>query len=75
MLEPSRTIREETNLMSDNVTLVFHGFLNLTNLEKLAMVKEINNYFDSMSREPIRAENEAKFQQLDKEKSCKCCGK
>lgn len=40
--------------MNENITLVFHGFLNLTNLEKLKLVEEINNYFDSNNREPIR---------------------
>ena len=65
-------------IMDENVTLVFHGFLNLTNLEKLKMVETINEYFDSNNREPIRAENDAKFANLDlasPDKSCKCCGK
>lgn len=65
-------------IMNENVTLVFHGFLNLTNLEKLKMVEAINEYFDSNDREPIRAENEAEFASLDLTspgKSCKCCGK
>jgi len=64
--------------MNENVTLVFHGFLNLTNLEKLKLTEEINNYFDTMNREPIRAENEAEFSNLKfdgKEKKCKCCGR
>ena len=64
--------------MEENVTIVFHGFLNLTNLEKLKLTEEINNYFDSMNREPIRAANETKFQDVDLSspgKSCKCCGR
>lgn len=64
--------------MEENITIVFHGFLNLTNLEKLKLTEEINNYFDSNDREPIRADNEAKFQSLDfnaPDKKCKCCGK
>ena len=64
--------------MEENITLVFHGFLNLTNLEKLKLTEEINNYFDSMNREPIREENEAKFKGLnfgENGKICKCCGK
>ena len=64
--------------MEENITLVFHGFLNLTNLEKLKLTEEINNYFDSMNREPIREENESKFKSLDfgaPGKTCKCCGK
>ena len=64
--------------MEENVTLVFHGFLNLTALEKLRLTEEINNYFDSNDRDPIRRENEAKFKNLDLAeagKNCKCCGK
>jgi hypothetical protein len=64
--------------MEENVTLVFHGFLNLTALEKLRLTEEINNYFDSNDREPIRAGNETKFKSLDLNsagKICKCCGK
>ena len=64
--------------MEENITVVFHGFLNLTNLEKLKLTEEINNYFDSNNREPIRAENEAKFQSIDLQVAnqiCKCCGK
>ena len=64
--------------MNENVTLVFHGFLNLTNLEKLKLTEEINNYFDTMNREPIRAENEAEFLNIKfdgKENKCKCCGR
>jgi hypothetical protein len=64
--------------VEENITVVFHGFLNLTNLEKLKLTEEINNYFDSMNREPIRADNEAKFQKLKfdaPEKNCKCCGR
>ncbi|MDQ6788726.1 MAG: hypothetical protein M3033_18130 [Acidobacteriota bacterium] len=64
--------------MEENVTLVFHGFLNLTAKEKLRLTEEINNYFDSNDREPIRADNEEKFKNIDlskAEKGCKCCGK
>ena len=64
--------------MEENVTLVFHGFLNLTALEKLRLTEEINNYFDSNDRDPIRRENETKFKSLDlagSGKTCKCCGK
>ena len=64
--------------MNENVTLVFHGFLNLTNLEKLKMVEAINEYFDSNKREPIREENQANFEGLDLTspgRSCKCCGR
>ena len=64
--------------MEENITLVFHGFLNLTAKEKLRLVEEINNYFDSNDREPIRAANEEKFAVSgwnSPEKRCKCCGK
>lgn len=64
--------------MEENVTLVFHGFLNLTGNEKLQLINEINNYFDSNNREPIRQENETKFKSINLSspgKSCKCCGK
>ncbi len=64
--------------MEENVALVFHGFLNLTAKEKLKLVEEINDYFDTNDREPIRAENELKFALIDwnlPEKRCKCCGK
>ncbi len=64
--------------MEDNITLVFHGFLNLSAKEKLKLIEEINNYFDSNDREPIRAANEAEFKKLNLDadgKSCKCCGK
>jgi hypothetical protein len=62
----------------ENVTIVFHGFLNLTNLEKLKLTEEINHYLDSMNREPIRAEAEEKFKQIEFNKNgkvCKCCGR
>jgi hypothetical protein len=64
--------------MDENITLVFHGFLNLSAKEKLRLVEEINNYFDSNNREPIREENETRFKNLDLSapgKSCKCCGR
>lgn len=62
--------------MEEDVTCVFHGFLNLPNLEKLKLVGMINEYFDSNEREPIRAANEEKFKALDLSKrECKCCGR
>ena len=61
--------------MKENVTVVFHGFLNLTALEKLKLTEEINNYFDSNNRDPIRLYNETEFKNLDLDKNkCKCCG-
>lgn len=64
--------------MNENITVVFHGFLNLTGKEKLKLVEEMNNYFDSMYREPIREANELEFQKIKFElanKTCKCCGR
>ena len=43
--------------MEENITVVFHGFLNLPNLEKLKLVEAINEYFDLNEREPIRRAN------------------
>lgn len=63
--------------MTDDAAVVFHGFLNLPNLEKLTVVEAINEYFDSMDRDPIRAENEKRFTEMDLAgtgKKCKCCG-
>jgi hypothetical protein len=64
--------------MTDNVAIVFHGFLNLPNLEKLQLVEAVNEYFDSMEREPIRRENEEKFAKLgvgSEARKCTCCGR
>jgi hypothetical protein len=63
--------------MTEDATVVFHGFLNLPNLEKLTVIEAINEYFDSMNREPIRAENEERFAAIDfaAGKKCKCCGR
>ncbi len=64
--------------MEENITVVFHGFLNLPNLEKLKVVEMINEYFDSNEREPIRQANEEAFADVDFDapgKICKCCGR
>lgn len=64
--------------MTDNTAIVFHGFLNLSNLEKLKLVEIMNDYFDNIPvRESIRAENEKRFADLrdaDTKLACKCCG-
>ena len=66
---------ENKGIMEDNVALVFHGFLNLPNLEKLKLTQEINRYFDAIDRDPIRIENSEAFAKLDLgAKGCKCCG-
>ena len=65
------------NLTEDETT-VFRGFLNLPNLQKLKIVEAINEYFDSNNREPIRAENDLRFDRLVREMNvyqCKCCGR
>lgn len=62
--------------MEENMTIVFHGFLKLPNLEKLKVVEQINEYFDSMEREPIRAAHEEAFAKISFEaKICPCCGR
>ncbi len=62
----------------ENITVIFHGFLNLPNLEKLRLVEMINDYFDSNDREPIRLANEEEFAGINfdaPENKCKCCGR
>lgn len=64
--------------MDENVAVVFHGFLNLTNLEKLKLTEKINEYLDSMNREPLREKADAEFNQIqlgENGKLCKCCGR
>lgn len=61
--------------INENIIQVFEGFLNLKNLEKLKLIEEINNYFDSSDREAVRAEHKVRFSHLAKDKICKCCGK
>ena len=62
--------------MTEKTTIVFHGFLNLTAKEKLNLVEQINNYFDSNERESVRAENDDDFQKIalkTTENKCPCC--
>lgn len=64
--------------MNDNIALVFNGFLNLQNLEKLELVNAINEYFDSNDREPIRASTDERFAAVKMDVPgfrCKCCGR
>lgn len=64
--------------MSDDATIVIHGFLSLPHLEKLKLINVINDYFDSDEREPIRAEHDRRFAELDvvgNKIACKCCGR
>jgi hypothetical protein len=65
-------------MKNENVTLIFNGFLQLANLEKLALVEAINEYFDSNDREAVRAEADKRFAELQTsgpEFRCKCCGR
>jgi len=72
------TKQEEPAIMNQDATIVFNGFLQLPNLEKLAVVEAINDYFDSNDREPIRAAADERFSQIDTSSAdfhCKCCGR
>jgi hypothetical protein len=65
-------------MTEENLTIVLHGFFNLTMKEKLRLVEEMNNYFDATEREPVRGAWEAKFAAIDwnePEKKCCCCGR
>ena len=62
--------------MNKDAIVVLHGFFQLPNLEKKKRIEVINDYFDSMDREPIRAEYDEAFAQLksnDPSFECKCC--
>lgn len=64
--------------MNENMTMVFHGFLNLTMKEKMQLVEAMNDYFDSTNREPIREANEVEFRKIEFDsvgKTCRCCGR
>lgn len=64
--------------MNENITIVMNGFFNLTMKEKMKLVEEMNNYFDSMNREPIRKANEIEFEKIEfdgRTTTCKCCGR
>lgn len=64
--------------MNAKTSTVFHGFLQLPNLEKLEVVNAINDYFDSTDRETIRAAADAEYAQFADDRSkmeCPCCGK
>lgn len=60
----------------ENVTMVFQGFLNLTNLEKLKLTEKINEFFDTLDREPLRAKADKDFKKINigaNGKKCICC--
>ena len=64
--------------MNKDAIVVLHGFFQLPHLEKKKVVDAINDYFDSMDREPIRAGYDGAFEQLksdDPTFECKCCGR
>ena len=69
---------QDRSAMKDNTTIVFNGFLQLPNLEKLDLVNAINEYFDSNDREPIRKAADQNFEKIDPsliEFKCPCCGR
>jgi hypothetical protein len=62
--------------MKDDLAVVFHGFLNLPNLEKLKLVEIMNDYFDNLDRrEKIRDENTQAFKaaSANQDFTCICC--
>lgn len=64
--------------MNEDAVIVLHGFFQLPHLQKKKLVDAINHYFDSMDREPIRAEYDRMFDELNKDRpnfECKCCGR
>ena len=58
--------------MNTKTTILFHGFLQLANLEKLELVNAINEYFDATEREPIRAAADSEYEQLKNAGGLKC---
>ncbi|PYS87197.1 MAG: hypothetical protein DMF62_13205 [Acidobacteria bacterium] len=63
--------------MNSKAAFIFHGFLQLPNLEKLDVVNAINDYFDSTEREPIRAAADAEYEKMRADEpalKCPCCG-
>ena len=63
--------------MNYKTSVVFHGFLQLPNLDKLELVNSINEYFDSTERETLRAAADLEFEKLrsEDEMNCPCCGR
>jgi hypothetical protein len=64
--------------MKEHIAIIFNGFLNLPNLEKLELVNAMNEYFDSNDRESIRAAADARFNEIKIDSPdfrCKCCGR
>ena len=62
--------------MNNDAIVVLHGFFQLPHLQKKKVVDAINDYFDSMDREPIRAEYDRLFADLKSDEplfECKCC--
>jgi hypothetical protein len=62
--------------MNKDAIVVLHGFFQLRHLEKKKVVDAINDYFDSMDREPIRETYDRAFAQLrsdDPSFECRCC--
>ena len=61
----------------NNITVLFNGFLQLPNLEKLKLVNAIMNILIRMSR-IIRKENDEKFSEItfsNEGTKCVACGR
>ncbi len=47
--------------MNEKITIVMNGFYQLTAMEKLKLLDELNRYFESNYSEPIRKDNDQRF--------------
>jgi hypothetical protein len=62
--------------MKPDITIILNGFYHLPNLDKLTVVNAINEYFDSIDRDPIRAAADVRFCEIDRHSPgfiCICC--
>ena len=64
--------------MQKEAIVVLHGFFQLPHLQKKKVVDAINDYFDSIDRDPIREKYDRHFAEIsaaDPEFECGCCGR
>jgi len=64
--------------MDRDVLLVLHGFLSLTEAQKLELIKQINNYNDSSDKSTFARDIGGKVKSIDLgplSSGCKCCGR